>query len=111
MEIRLSPEELGRVRLAVSSSEAGIIVNVLAERPETMDLLRRNIGDLESAFQDLGYEDIAFSFSDIGNQADRSENEKAPGPFSDVQEADASENTPATHIVLAPSTNGIDIRL
>lgn len=111
VEIRLSPEELGRVRLAVSSSEAGITVNVLAERPETMDLLRRNIADLESAFQDLGYEDIAFSFSDTGNQADRFENDNLPGPFSDVQEADASENTPSTHIVLAPSTNGIDIRL
>lgn len=77
VEITLNPQELGRVRLSLSSSEAGIVVHLLAERPETMDLMRRQISDLQSAFQDIGYRDIRFSFSDQrqsgteGNDPDR----------------------------------------
>jgi flagellar hook-length control protein FliK len=62
VEITLSPEELGRVRMSLSSTEAGIVVNVLTERPETADLMRRHISNLEAAFQEIGYSDISFAF-------------------------------------------------
>ncbi|MCV6610332.1 MAG: flagellar hook-length control protein FliK, partial [Amphritea sp.] len=46
VEIRLSPEELGSVRLQLHQGESGLTVTVQAERPETLDLMRRNIDQL-----------------------------------------------------------------
>ena len=46
IEIALNPEELGNVRIALNVSEASIGVSILAERPETLDLQRRNIEQL-----------------------------------------------------------------
>ena len=43
VEVKLSPEELGRVRLSMTTAETGMTVLVTAERPETLDLIRRNI--------------------------------------------------------------------
>lgn len=109
VEITLSPEELGRVRLAVTSSEAGILVNVLAERPETIDLLRRHIGNLENAFQDLGYQDIAFSFSNSGTEADEGNDKRRQSGAKDFSHTDEA---PATRITLASGPlTGVDIRL
>lgn len=62
IEIALCPLELGRVRIVLSPSEAGLSVSVLADRPETLDLMRRHIDDLGETLSDMGYEDIAFSF-------------------------------------------------
>ena len=35
VEIRLSPEELGRVQLGLTASENSIVLSIQAERPET----------------------------------------------------------------------------
>ena len=43
-------------------SENGMTVVVIADRPETLDLLRRNIGELNQSFMDMGYDDISFTF-------------------------------------------------
>ncbi len=61
-EIALNPEELGKVRLSMASVDTTIALTVLAERPETADLLRRHIDVLEQEFKALGFEDISFSF-------------------------------------------------
>ncbi len=68
-EIALNPEELGRVRLSMTAADGVITLNVLAERPETQDLLRRHIDVLGQEFRDLGYESISFSFG-AGGQSD-----------------------------------------
>ncbi|MGC1497590.1 MAG: flagellar hook-length control protein FliK [Sulfitobacter sp.] len=113
VEITLSPEELGRVRLSVVTSETGIVVNVLAERPETLDLLRRHIDQLSQEFQDLGYQDIAFSFAGAGtdtdNDGDNTQPEDHSGPHAkDVNQTDAT----ATQIHLsADPAAGLDLRL
>ena len=111
VEIALNPRELGRVRMSISAAEAGITVSVIAERPETLDLMRRNIEQLTREFQTIGYENIAFSFS--GGEARQD--------FSDQQN---DENRPAvTRLDLtsddnlppaAPrmvATSGVDLRL
>lgn len=112
VEISLNPEELGRVRLALSSSEAGIVVNVLAERQETVDLLRRHISHLESAFQDIGYNDIAFSFSGGGQQQEETDGE-AHSSAGSKGSVTSDESVVATaQIALNASLEaGLDIRL
>lgn len=67
-EIRLNPEELGRVRLALNASETGITLTITTERPETADLMRRNLEGLAQEFRALGYTDIAFDFAHSDDQ-------------------------------------------
>ncbi|QEW29444.1 Flagellar hook-length control protein FliK [Roseovarius indicus] len=61
-DIHLSPVELGKVRITLSPSDSGITVSILADRPETLDLLRRHSDLLAQDFRDLGYDSAAFSF-------------------------------------------------
>lgn len=64
VDLVLSPEELGRVRLSLSADDAAITVHVTAERPETLALIRRHIDILAQDFRAIGYESVAFGFSD-----------------------------------------------
>ncbi|RWR45405.1 flagellar hook-length control protein FliK [Sinirhodobacter ferrireducens] len=73
VEVALSPEELGRVRLTLHPAEHGITVAVQAERPETLDLMRRNIEMLARDFRDLGYTDVSFSFGAESGRQQRGE--------------------------------------
>ena len=66
VEVRLSPEELGRVRLTVSPAETGITVSIQAERPDTLDLLRRH-GD--ALIADLAAEGFADASLDFGRDS------------------------------------------
>ena len=66
IEVRLSPEELGRVKVSMSHADTGITVHITAERPETLDLMRRNIDMLESDLRDQGFQDLSFSFGQDG---------------------------------------------
>lgn len=63
VDLRLAPEELGRVRLSVSSHEGVVTVSVVAERPETLDLLRRHVEALARGLLDVGYQEARFSFA------------------------------------------------
>lgn len=68
MELRLQPEELGRVQLTMSQDATGTLTVALnVERPETLDLLRRNIDLLSADLRDLGYANIDFSFQGEGS--------------------------------------------
>ncbi|MGX0974732.1 flagellar hook-length control protein FliK [Roseovarius sp. MBR-51] len=58
----LSPDEMGRIRLKLSAQDGVMTVNLLADRPETLDLLRRHIDTLARALLDVGYEHTHFSF-------------------------------------------------
>jgi hypothetical protein len=66
VEIALRPAELGRVRIALSPADAGMIVTVSAERAETLELMRRNIDDLARSFAEMGHENLSFSFEQDG---------------------------------------------
>ena len=72
VEIRLSPEELGRVRMTLSVSETGMSVSISAERDETLNLLRRNADLLSTALGglDLGTLDIGFHRDQSDAQSD-----------------------------------------
>lgn len=65
--ITLKPAELGRVQISMSTSEAGVVVHVIAERPETLELMRRHIDQLANEFQDIGYGQSEFRFDGAGS--------------------------------------------
>jgi flagellar hook-length control protein FliK len=115
-EIALSPQELGRVRMSVVTEDGSITVNIIAERPETLDLMRRHIDQLGQTFKSMGYESINFAF---GQGADSGE-QNGTGPNGDQSGgtdsklgnhlAGSAEEAAVIHLEAA-STRGVDIRL
>lgn len=63
LQIALAPEELGQVRLSLIATDGGLHVAIQSERPETLDLLRRNIAQLEEELRALGYASVSFGFT------------------------------------------------
>ena len=112
VEITLSPEELGRVRLTLRVTDTGVVVNLLADRPETLDLMRRNIDQLGHDFAALGYEDIAFSFAGSGADSEPMDHDtRAEEQLADL--SPSSDELPApVEITLTPqASSGLDLRL
>lgn len=62
IEMLLSPVELGRVEITLQARDGGMTVALAAERPETLELLRRHIDLLAEDMRLLGFADLTFSF-------------------------------------------------
>ena len=107
VEVALNPEELGRVRMSISTHESGITMALLVERPETLDLMRRHIDQLTQEFHALGFGNVRFLFS---------QNSKSDGSSADPMKQDPSAHTEdlaaeaAIQLSLGP-TVGLDMRL
>ena len=78
-----------------------------AERPETLDLMRRHIEQLETEFRQLGYDNIGFEFS--GGDAQSSDQSENSQHSISPDMADSVETHPTTQALIP--TNGVDIRL
>lgn len=112
IEVALNPAELGKVRMMLTPAEAGITVNILADRSDTLDLLRKHIGDLEQSFMDMGYDDINFSFGQ--NSSEQSDSGSIFDGDSESVTAQVAQSTivnSASENTLAYASNGIDIRV
>ena len=106
VEIRLNPEELGRVRLQLVAGEQGMSVLIQAERPETLDLMRRNATDLERALAEAGYETTGFSFGQEG-AADQGERGTSSGSSKVYRGEEHAAEVKTIKVV----TDGLDIRI
>lgn len=73
VEIALNPEELGRVRLTLHVVDGAMAVAVAVERPETLELLRRNISLLEEQLREAGYQTLSFDLATEGQNHSDSE--------------------------------------
>ncbi|MDA7423315.1 flagellar hook-length control protein FliK [Thalassococcus lentus] len=105
IEIRLSPEELGSIRMQLTTTDLGTAVTIHADRPETLELLRRHIDILARNLADAGYEAAEFSFGDQRQQGA----EKASFLNQDPDDSVPEQEIPK--LTLKPGTSGIDIRL
>ena len=112
VELALNPEELGRVRLTFTTTDTSIHVAVVAERGETLDMMRRHIETLAQDFRDLGYRDVKFDFSGNGaqNHANQSGNNQAEPENVANLDAPPQENPEPINLSLEPSAR-LDLRL
>lgn len=109
IEISLNPSELGKIRMSVSAAEASITVSVLVERPETLELMRRNIDVLTKEFQLIGYESINFAFSGGNSQNASDQDHEDPSNLkSVVLDVDGTSIDKPTRKV---QVQGLDLRL
>lgn len=106
-EILLQPEELGRVRMSLTLQDGVMAVAIQAERPETLDLMRRHIDQLAQTYRDMGFENMSFSFSGSAQQNQGEFSEQA-----DLNVASGESDTsprPTPHL---PATDGrLDLRM
>ena len=116
VELLLNPSELGRVKISMTSNDGRMSVSVIADRPETLDLMRRHIDVLAQEFLDIGYGQADFAFGQNSPQsgADSApytpdDSSQIPGPASDA----APETPPLANIINATGliTDRVDIRL
>ena len=106
-EIALSPEELGRIRLVMSGPDRGQIT-IWAERPETLDLVRRNADLLTQQLADAGVSAGSLDF----RRDDRSDSQPAQGRASD--DDDIPFSAAPLRVRMSPtalSDRRLDIRL
>jgi hypothetical protein len=83
IELRLDPEELGPVRLALAPSDGALTVQISADRAETLDLMRRHADLLARELREAGYGAVNLDFGagrDSGGAAGRGYPAPAPNP-------------------------------
>ncbi|SEL28717.1 hook-length control protein FliK [Roseivivax marinus] len=68
VEVTLRPEELGQVRLKLSGGDGTLVVQIIADRPDTLDLLRRHSDVLQRELHDAGFGALDLDF---GERAER----------------------------------------
>lgn len=118
-DIRLDPEELGRIHVKVSVDRDGnISTHMMADRPETLDLMRRDIQGLERALQDAGLKtsDNGLQFS-LRDQSANQQQDRQDGQAS--RHAADDDQVAMTPITVAArdygrygiSLGGLDIRV
>ncbi|WP_164738308.1 flagellar hook-length control protein FliK [Frigidibacter oleivorans] len=113
VELTLAPEELGRLRLTLTPVDGGMTLSVAAERPETLDLLRRNIDGLARELQSLGYAELSFSFA----QDQRHPRDPPAGPLPRTApdgpgvRPGTAATPPATAAMDRPAGSALDLRL
>jgi flagellar hook-length control protein FliK len=107
ISIRLNPAELGRVEVKVELSHDGRMTAVVtADKPETLETLRRDASELQKALQqggiDLGSGDLAFNLrGEQGQTADGGDGNAGAPSAAAEEAADASDTNP--EVVLLPS--------
>ena len=115
-EMALDPVELGKVRMTIKATDQSIVLTVVADRPETADLMRRHVYVLQQEFRALGYTSVTLNFSAgqdqagfglTGGAADRSGPEG--GEADNPSTIDAADAVPAETIREADGS--LDLRL
>ncbi|MBL4556368.1 MAG: flagellar hook-length control protein FliK [Rhodobacteraceae bacterium] len=94
------------MRMVMVIGEHGLTLTVNADRPETLDLMRRHIDTLAQDFAALGYRDLSFSFAGSG------QGHAAPGgegPLQSEPVDDSPSAGPARAMAGLPT--GLDGRL
>jgi flagellar hook-length control protein FliK len=109
LDISLHPEELGKVRISVTQTDAGYAITIQADRQETADLMRRYQHLLESEMRGAGFAKVDV---DVSGQGGRS-----PSFGTSQSEADTSGGTQeiARETPQAarpkPQVSGLDVRV
>ena len=107
VEVRLDPVELGKVRISMGARDGQMVALIVAERPETLELLKRNSDDLLSSFSDQGFENATLDFQQQENDGTDASDQQI---FKDIEEhlpamlADTGNNQ--TQV-----SSGLDIRI
>ncbi|WP_375262883.1 flagellar hook-length control protein FliK [Palleronia sp.] len=109
VELRLSPEELGRVRISMSHHDLGLTVVLNVERDDTLALLRRHASELAAALREAGLGEANIQFADREQPSSQDPQRRTPGRMFGVL---SESGTGVERPTLRPSGDGaLDIRM
>jgi flagellar hook-length control protein FliK len=117
VDVTLSPEELGRVRMSITAGEGGVVLQVLAERPETLELMRRHADLLARELANLGFGSVDLAFGqgqtpqgDAEGDGQAGQGHAAAPDQGREDTAETADDAAPRHMMLGQS-GGLDIRL
>lgn len=117
IDVSLKPEELGRIEIKMQIKDGKLQAHIIASRPETMEVLQKDMQSLERAFNDAGFQtdegSLSFSFNE-GNQAgaQQEKNSELRHFMSNMFENDNSEEVlNAENIANWSPEKGLNIRV
>ncbi|MEK6217497.1 MAG: flagellar hook-length control protein FliK, partial [Boseongicola sp.] len=111
IEVRLSPEELGRVRMSMIQSEFGLTVTIVAERAETLELIRRNTELFAQDLRNLGHQNISFSFGQGSERQPFDDKTDSPDITTEESETGAEKSRQQLRTSHFGADGRLDIRL
>ncbi|WP_374292610.1 flagellar hook-length control protein FliK [Paenirhodobacter enshiensis] len=111
IEITLAPADLGKLRLSLHATDGGVSVVVEAERPETLDLVRRNADSLARDLRDIGYGQVTFSFGGQDSPGDQRPTTLASADFAVPSETDAMPEVPPPVSHPSAASGSLDLRI
>ncbi|MDO8877800.1 MAG: flagellar hook-length control protein FliK [Pseudolabrys sp.] len=116
-DIRLDPAELGRIHVRLDVDRDGnVVTHMIADRPDTLDMLRRDTAGLERALQDAGLKtsDNSLQFSLRDQQQQQQQNNNGSNTANVVVEDEQmTHNEPAArnYTRYSGQPGGLDIRV
>lgn len=118
-DIRLDPEELGRIDVSLQiDKDGGIRASIAAEKPEALQLIVREARSLEQAFDQAGFrrDNDALSFS-LSDQREFAQGRQDPQPQQQQQRGtrfflEGEPDLPPSLATLIASADGrLDVRI
>ena len=116
IEIQLKPEDLGHieVKMQIGKDQAHIV----ASRPETAEILQKEIGNLQKAFNEAGFQtdegSLSFSFRDDGQAGQNQERNNLRNFIGDVLEQETAMDAAVGDLFAGTAwdgKNGLNIRV
>lgn len=98
-DLRLSPEELGSVRIELRTEGDRVTVAISAERQDTLDLMRRHADRLAGDLRAAGFAQLDLSF---GRWSGQGQNPDQGGPQAGARPADLPAPRPEAAPPLSP---------
>lgn len=107
--LQLAPVELGRVDITLQTRDQGLSLLIVADRPETLDLMRRHVDQLADDLHALGFGSLDLQFRQNGQNGERGgdSGEAQAGPTASTDPGLALPAMPAGQLAL---TGRLDLR-
>ena len=119
IEIQLKPEDLGHIEVKMQIGKDGKLqAHIVASRPETAEILQKEIGNLQKAFNEAGFQtdegSLSFSFRDDGQAGQNQERNNLRNFIGDVLEQETAVDAAVGDLFAGTAwdgKNGLNIRV
>lgn len=111
VDLRLDPEELGRVAMQIHTEGDRITLTIAAERGDTTELIRRHLQELAGELRALGYRSVSLGFEDErGGDGTPSRKEGGPDRQNPLPPGEGP-SAAIPHLPAGAPLMGLDLRL
>ncbi len=119
VEIQLKPEDLGHIEVKMQIGKDGKLqAHIVASRPETAEMLQKDISSLQKAFNDAGFQtdegSLSFSFRNEGQSNGEQEKNNLRNFIGQALEQENAMDAAGNDMLYSGNlngTNGLNIRV